>query len=258
MKNIGPTLGMSQTMSLSNLSNVNLLTVPISNPVTQKRNSENFDPESFKPDTFLNDTNNISPNTSTSSIANSEKSDNKSNVKGCQLQSDDTHLFSTDIKLPEFCGNLRPIGWSKANGYFVQKLSVRQLTSDVGCFNKRTHSVDYDDTEIKEFFTNYLDNVNSFRQESHCELEDTQSDTVDIVWVKSNVAGRLLIEFAGSGEQEWIFYLDTRLHPLGWARKSKIDYSARSQCWESLVLDEEKSKLFQTTIRFYISIFMRV
>lgn len=242
IKSIGPTFGMSQTMSLSNLSNVNL-PAPNSNSVTQKRNSENFDPETFKPDTFQNDTNNISPNTSTSSIANSEKSDNKSTVKGCQIQSDDTFLFSTDIKLPTFCENLRPIGWSKANGYFVQKLTIRQLTSDPGCFSKRPHSVDYDNTEIKEFFTNYLDAVNSFRQDSHCELEDNQSNTVDIVRVKSNVAGRLLIEFAGSGEQDWIFFSDTRLHPLGWARKNKLDYSARSQCLENLVLDEEKSKL---------------
>ena len=223
MNSIGPSIGMSQTMSLSNL-------FAAVNPL-QKRHSENFEPDSFKPDTFLNETNNnISANTSSSS-ANSDKAEEK-------CPPDDTYLFSTDIKLPSFSQNLRPIGWSKANGYFAQKPSVRQLT-DL-CVNKR-HSTDYDDTEIKEFFTSYLDNINSFRQDSHCELENNDLDTVDIVRIKSNVAGRLLVEFAESNQQEWMFYLDSRLHPLGWARKNNMAYSSGSTCLENLVRDEEKS-----------------
>jgi len=50
------------------------------------------------------------------------------------------------------------------------------------------------------------------------------------VRIKKNIAGRLLLEFSDQCDIscEWLFYLNTDLHPLGWGKKNKMNYSATS------------------------------
>ena len=113
-------------------------------------------------------------------------------------------------------------------------------------YDQNGHSTSFSDAEMSDFFMDYSAGLNSFAADSYCELERIDAtNTVDIVRIKSNVAGRLLIEYAADHmNEEWLFYLDTRLHALGWARKNKICYANESRCWEKFVEENEKSNCF--------------
>lgn len=234
LKDTGINANITNSISMPSLSSAPILSLQV--PTFQKKNDfENnlHNLESCKNDFLVNDPNSISPNSSISS-SQSERTDNK--IAKSVSHTDDNQFFSIDSKEPKFIKNLRPIGWSKNNGYLLQKPNVSYLVDST-----EHHDNDFNSIEIKEFFTHYSSNLNSFCVGSYYELENWESNNVDLVKIINNIAGRLLIEHADMS-QEWLFYLDTRLNPLGWAKKNKLEYSEKSKYLKSIVSEEEKKK----------------
>lgn len=133
---------------------------------------------------------------------------------------------------------MRPIGWSKANGYFIQKPDIDQLANYKN--DHIHHDTSFDDSEIQDFFTECSNKNTSFRAGSLCELEsENEPNSVEVVTVKSYKGGRLLVEFSDLN-REWVFYSDTRLHPLGWAKKNNMKYLGNLR--KDQHLEEEKCK----------------
>jgi len=58
---------------------------------------------------------------------------------------------------------------------------------------------------------------------------DLEPSLLWIVKIRKNVGGRLLLCYEGTEEEDttadfWLFYLDHRLHPIGWAQQQGCIY----------------------------------
>ncbi len=129
--------------------------------------------------------------------------------------------------MPDFLSKLRPIGWSKSNGYFSQKPDIEKLLNDIS----QHETTEFNNIEIQSYFAKYSTASIDYREGSYYELESCKVDNhVDIIRIKKNIAGRLLAEFSDQHEMnsEWLFYLNTSLHPLGWGKINNMNYSEDS------------------------------
>lgn len=145
---------------------------------------------------------------SNTSISSSDCDRKLENKEVCES---DSYFLSVDSDKLLLCDQLRPIGWSKLNGYIPQKPMITQLSQTQVCQNHK-----YNDTEIKDFFVDYNELTNAYTEGSSLEMEIGMNKVVQVK-IKRNIAGRLLIQQQTEDLYEkWLFYLDTRLHPLGW------------------------------------------
>lgn len=69
---------------------------------------------------------------------------------------------------------------------------------------------------------NDLTEMDGFSEGSLCEI--IRNEHVCVGKIVKNISGRLLIDLYGLGQKEWIFYLDPRFKPFGWAKTINFKY----------------------------------
>ena len=183
----------------------------------------------------------MSSSFSSSSLSTSfEKSALRSSLNKGKLVADNFCYFfsidslqnlNPDTFSSRLCHSLRPIGWSKRHGRFMQKPTASQLRHFVEEFKQEGHDTLKFEDDLFEFLSSLYKQSNmneQYKQDSFCEIEDEAgSSSVSIVEIVRNVAGRLLIRFPDQTKC-WIFYLDSRLHQLGWAKQNNYEYNNKA------------------------------
>ena len=201
----------------------------------------------------------MSSSFSSSSLSTSfERSAQRSSFKKDKFASDNfSYFFSIDsfeenLKSATFssriCHSLRPIGWSKRHGRFMQKPTASQLRHFVDESREEGHEALKFEDDLFEFVSSLCKQSSmneQYKQGRFCEIEDeADSSSVSIVEIVRNVAGRLLIRFLDHTKC-WIFYLDSRLHQLGWAKQNNYEYNnpAHESCPMQAMQSPDKENL---------------
>lgn len=68
-----------------------------------------------------------------------------------------------------------------------------------------------------------------FKENNYCEIQsETDVKSVNIAKIIRNVNGRILFELINeedkAPERNWVFFSDSKVHPLGWAHSNKYKY----------------------------------
>jgi len=160
---------------------------------------------------------NSSLNKTSNEECNSSRSHTNSNLSQSFFFTFESSQFHSQCLSSEFFKNLRPLGWSKSHGRQAQKPVEFTLENSY-----QMSASDFDANELTSFFKLNDSNESPFEENSKCELQHDLK--VHICNIKRNISGRLLIEINESSPHIWIFYLDPRLHLLGWAKDNNIIY----------------------------------
>ncbi len=196
----------------------------LTNNVQQQRSINNNNDDDFE-----NEANNLplTPSSpSFSSSINSSLNKTTNDEPSTKLNLNQSFFFTVDSS-SSISRHLRPIGWSKTNGRQAQKPLD---------FNEKTNfSHDLDDTNYFSYFK--INSINeSYEENSECELQ--VDNKIYLCKIKRNCAGRLLIEY--NKKRVWIFYLDSRLHPIGWAKANNMHYENCEQTYQTNVCQDHE------------------
>ncbi|XP_013910163.1 PREDICTED: scm-like with four MBT domains protein 2 [Thamnophis sirtalis] len=145
-------------------------------------------------------------------------------LRYCGYEDDRRADFWCDV----MTADLHPVGWCTQNGKVLMPPdAIKEKYSDWTEFLIR------DLTGSRTVPTNLLEGplrgknaVDLLTLDSLIELQDGQSPfRFWIVSVVENVGGRLRLRYAGLEEtdsyDQWLFYLDCRLRPVGWCQENK-------------------------------------
>ena len=185
----------------------------------------------FKLNNKLINDENQSPESSSlnESLPNSNKNDEFKWIFSINSSSEFSNLF---------LNHLKPLGYSKKNPKIILKHPQVETTNDL--FNlldsDKSNSLDLkNDLDFIQSHT--FQSKENFSKNTYIELI-TASNSVHVCKIVENYGGRLLIQdYYQTKFQYWLFYLDYRIKPLGWAKCNEFTYDNSSDD----LIDELKS-----------------
>lgn len=125
--------------------------------------------------------------------------------------------------------HLKPLGWCKKNSTRISKKpTIHTESNDLSDLLKSLEITDLNDDEFYDLSETQKANNQIYTTDSLCEI--IENDLLSIGRIAQNISGRLQIELFGTKENQWLFYLDNRVKPLGWAQRYSLEYKNLDKC----------------------------
>lgn len=121
---------------------------------------------------------------------------------------------------------IKPLGWCKNFGFTLECPFLCEKVNEI--IIKLENNEQMNNSNDKKLRSSLINSIKHLKIGLLLEIQDKyQPNHVWFVEIVKNIGGRLLLRYLNDNSSFfWLFFLDWKLHPLGWGQSYKLTYQA--------------------------------